>query len=74
MLTFPSSISLVSQCISSGYENGGWEMLSSPLRETKPHGSYDAMDPEARERKQGDNRVEKDRVPSYSEENCLQST
>lgn len=24
-------------------------MLSSPLRETKPHGSYDAMDPEAGE-------------------------
>ena len=49
-------------------------MLSSPLRETKPHGSYDAVDPEAGERKQGDNRVEKDRIPSYSEENCLQST
>lgn len=49
-------------------------MLSSPPWETEPNGSYDAMDFEAGERKQGEIRVEKDKVPSYSEENCLQYT
>ena len=49
-------------------------MLSSPLWETKPNGSSDAMDLEAEERKQREITVEKDRVPIYSEENCLQST
>lgn len=67
---FPSWVSALVQV----YENRECEMLSSPPWETEPNGSYYAMDLEAGERKQGEIRVEKDKVPSYSEENCLQST